>query len=244
MRLRRRAPADVQQIGPPAVTFDLNMPGKQYWDDRVRQHTRDSYAGLGFAKFPEDLRAYEHIMWAETPNTVIEIGTSFGASALWFRDRLRCLQSYGRIDSVRVISIDLDVENASASLAAIDPAFPETIILLAGDVRDPSLPDQVADRLSSDAQCLVIEDSAHEYDTTMAALTGFARFVPPRGFFVVEDGYVDMDDRRPAPEIPRGVLPAVQDWLKTPEGRVFTIRRDAEAYGVSSHPSGFLQRQR
>jgi cephalosporin hydroxylase len=225
------------------VSFTLARSTKEYWDDRVRQHTRDSYVGLGFAKFPEDLRAYEHIMWAQRPNTVIEIGTSFGASALWFRDRLRWLRAYGRIDSMRVISIDLDVTEARAAIGEVDPRFEETITLIAGDVRDASVPDQVADHLSPGARCMVVEDSAHEYVTTMAALTGFARFVPPLGFLVVEDGYVDLEERRPAPQIPRGVLPAIYDWLKTPEGSAFRIRRDAEAYGVSSHPSGFLQRR-
>lgn len=231
-------------MGPPAVRFDLARSPKDYWDDRVKQHTQDSYVGLGLAKFPEDLRAYEHIMWADAPTVVIEIGTSFGASALWFRDRLRWLEAYGRIASGHVISIDLDVEEARGLMTEADPRFEETITLIAGDVLDPALPGVVERHLSSEARCLVVEDSAHEYDTTMAALVGFARFVPRDGFVVVEDGYVDIEERRPAPELPRGVLPAVKDWLCTREGRRFAVERDAEIYGVSSHPQGFLRRKR
>ena len=40
----------------------------------MRQHTQDSYAGLGMSKFPEDLRTYEHLLWLRRPDTVIEIG--------------------------------------------------------------------------------------------------------------------------------------------------------------------------
>jgi cephalosporin hydroxylase len=231
-------------MGPPPVVFDLARSPKEYWDDRVRQHTQDSYVGVGFAKFPEDLRAYEHIMWSQKPNVVIEIGTSFGASALWFRDRLRWLESYGRIGPGRVVSIDLHVEEARGLMAEADPRFEETITLLSGDVRDPALLGAVARRLPANANCLVVEDSAHEYDTTMAALVGFARFVPVRGFFVVEDGYVDIEERRIASEQPRGVLPAVNEWLRTPEGRRFAVEREAEMYGMSSHPHGFLRRVR
>jgi cephalosporin hydroxylase len=240
-RSRRRPPP---LGGPPPVEFDLARSSKDYWDDRVRQHTRDSYAGVGLAKFPEDLRAYEHIMWSQRPNVVIEIGTSFGASALWFRDRLRWLQAYGRIGPGRVISIDLDVEEAAGLMAAADPKFEETIMLLTGDVRDSALPEAVAAQLPTHANCLVIEDSAHVYDTTFAALVGFARFVPVHGFFVVEDGYVDIEERRIAPELPRGVLPAVTDWLRTSEGQCFEVQREAELYGLSSHPRGFLRRLR
>jgi cephalosporin hydroxylase len=226
------------------VRFDLASPAKQYWDERVRQHTQDSYAGVGLAKFPEDLRAYEHIMWSTRPNVVIEIGTSFGASALWFRDRLRWLEAYGRIEGGRVISIDLEVDEARELMRQADPRFEETITLIAGDVLDPALPEQVERLLPAEARCLVVEDSAHVYETTMAALVGFARFVPRDGFLVVEDGYVDVEERRTAPELPRGVLPAVRDWLQTAAGRDFEVERDAELYGVSSHPEGFLRRAR
>jgi cephalosporin hydroxylase len=229
-------------IGPPTVTFELSRPAADYWRDRVRQHTHDSYAGIGMAKFPEDLRAYEHILWATTPNVIIEIGTSFGASALWFRDRLRTLEQYGRISDPRVISIDLQIEQARSNLAGVDPEYDATIELIEGDVRDPALPEVVAQLLSRSAQCLVIEDSAHTYDTTIAALRGFARFVPEGGFLVVEDGYVDIEDRRTDPAIPRGVLPALNEWLDSPEGRCFAVHRGMELYGVSSHPGGFLVR--
>ena len=238
---RRTRPAP---LGPPPVRFDLGEPAKRYWDDRVRQHTQDSYVGVALAKFPEDLRAYEHILWGMRPNVVIEIGTSFGASALWFRDRLRWLEAYGRIEAGRVITVDLEVAHARALLAEADPRFEETIVVLQGDVLDPGLPARVEARLTPGARCLVVEDSAHEYDTTMAALTGFARFVPREGFFVVEDGYVDLEERRVAPELPRGVQPAIADWLRTREGRCFGVERDAELYGVSSHPGGFLRRLR
>jgi cephalosporin hydroxylase len=243
MRLpRRREPP--APLGPPPVDLELGQPAKRYWDDRVRQHTQDSYAGVGLAKFPEDLRAYEHIMWSTAPDAVIEIGTSFGASALWFRDRLRWLEAYGRIERGRVISIDLDQAEARQLMAAADPRFEETITLIEGDVTTPGLPELVERELPAGARALVVEDSAHVYETTMAALVGFARFVPRGGYLVVEDGYVDIEERRTAPELPRGVLPAVRDWLTTREGRCFAVDRDAELYGVSSHPEGFLQRVR
>jgi cephalosporin hydroxylase len=237
-RINKRLPS----IGPPPVAFELSLPAATYWLDRVRQHTHDSYAGIGLAKFPEDLRVYEHLLWAQAPNVIIEIGTSFGASALWLRDRLSTLQAYGRIVDPHVISIDLDVDDARENLGALDPNFEATIDLIEGDVLDPALPQKVAERLPRGARCLVIEDSAHLYDTTIAALRGFARFVPESGFFVVEDGYVDIEERRTDPALPRGVLPAITEWLQSPEGRCFAVHRGMELYGVSSHPGGFLLR--
>jgi cephalosporin hydroxylase len=83
----------------------------------------------------------------------------------------------------------------------------------------------------------------HTYETTLVALEGLARFVPRNGYFVVEDGCVDIEEMRLEPDWPRGVLPAIESWLETDEGSHFTVRRDLELYGLSCHPGGFLQRR-
>jgi cephalosporin hydroxylase len=227
---------------PKPTPLDLRATVREYWLERAARHTHDSYAGVRLAKFPEDLRVYEHLLWSCKPNAVIEIGTLCGGSALWFRDRLRTLAAYGQIDRPLVISIDLDVDTARAHVGAVDPAYEDTIVFVEGDVTDPDLPGEVGALLPGDPRCLVVEDSAHVFETTMAALKGFARFVPRRGFFVVEDGSVDYEEMRIREDWPRGVLPAVREWLKTPEGRGFQVRRDLELYGITAHPEGFLQR--
>jgi cephalosporin hydroxylase len=216
---------------------------RDYWLARAAQHTTDTYAGVPLFKFPEDLRTYEHLLWADGSDTVIEIGTSAGGSALWFRDRLETAHRYGRIGRApRVISVDASHDSAREHLTRADPRWERSIALVEGDVRDPATIDAVAALVPDGARCLVVEDSAHEYDTTMAALEGFARFVPPEGFFVVEDGCVDVEELRLEEGWPRGVLPALHDWLETPGGRQFRVRRDLELYGISCHPEGFLQR--
>jgi cephalosporin hydroxylase len=226
------------------VTADITRGAlREYWLARAAQHTQDSYAGVPLSKFPEDLRTYEHLLWETCADTVIEIGTQAGGSALWFRDRLVANRGYGRAGrDPLVVSVDLTHASAREELERADPRWPESISLVEGDVRDPAIAEEVARLVPEGARCLVIEDSAHEHDTTLAALDGFARFVPSGGFFVVEDGCVDVEELRLDPTWPRGVLPALHEWLKTAAGREFTVRRDLELYGVSCHPEGFLQR--
>jgi cephalosporin hydroxylase len=229
---------------PPTVTVDPREgPLRDLWIARASQHTQDSYAGVQLSKFPEDLRTYEHLLWEAAPDTVIEIGTHAGGSALWFRDRLRLLAAYGRIDrEPLVVSVDVTQDQARAELERVDPNYASGIALVEADVRTPEAVEAVAERLGPGARCFVVEDSAHEYDTTLAALTGFARFVPMSGFFVVEDGCVDVEELRVTDTWPRGVLPALHDWLKTADGKAFQVRTDLELYGLSCHPGGFLQR--
>ena len=227
---------------PPAVEVPLSETVREYWLDRVRQHTEDSYLGIPLSKFPEDLRVYEHLLWESRAQIVIEIGVQHGASVLWFRDRLRTLHGYRRIPSYRAIGVDVDLAAARTNLERLDPAWTDTMELVEGDVLDPELPARVRALVPPGTPCLVVEDSLHAYDTTSAALRGFAALVQPGGYFVAEDGCVDIEELRLSEDWPRGVIPAVRDWLETDEGRRFELRRDLEVYGISCHPHGFLQR--
>lgn len=221
----------------------LDSTLREHWFDRLDRHFADSYAGVRLLKFPEDLRVYEHLLFESRPDAVIEIGAENGGSALWFRDRLATIARYGG-PSPRVVSIDIAPQRARHDLAAADPDYERAITLLEGDVCDPALPDRVAAVLPAGARCLVIEDSAHTYPTSLAALNGFARFVGAGGWFVVEDGCVDVDALRPSEDWPRGVHAAIAEFLESPGGRAFERRRDVEVYGLTSHPGGFLQRVR
>jgi cephalosporin hydroxylase len=227
---------------PPAVSLDLDATVCDYWRARCQQHWLDSYAGIPLAKFPEDLWVYEHLFWTFQPDTVIELGTAYGGSALWFRDRLRTIAAYGRIRQPHVISVDLDVRYAHYMLSSLDREYGREITLIAADVRDAALPGQIASLLREEARCLVVDDSAHTYEVTRSVLNGFAQFVPPGGFLVVEDGYVDIEPMRLSPGLPQGVLAAIDDWRSTEMGRQFHLRRDLEVYGLSSNQRGYLQR--
>lgn len=230
---------------PPKVDADVEHDSLlAYWRSRARQHVQDVYAGVPLSKFPEDLRVYEHLLWSAAPDTVVEIGTQAGGSALWFRDRLRTLQAYGRIARApRVISVDVDQSLARRHLPAADPRWEEAITLIEADVTDRATADLVRAVVGEDARCLVIEDAAHTYATTTAALEAFAPLVAPGGYFVVEDGCVDVEALRVDPDWPRGVLPAIDDWLHSPAGAAFARRPDLERYGITCHPGGFLQRR-
>jgi cephalosporin hydroxylase len=226
---------------PSPAHLALSAPVRDLWLQRIRQAVNDTYMGVPLRKLPEDLRVYEHLMWISGCDTVIELGTNMGGSALWFRDRLATLAAYGRIERPAVISIDRSTAQARAHLDAADPDRQDSIALLDGDVRDPGLVAEVRRLVRPDARCLVSEDTAHTYESTLAALRGFAEFVPPGGFFVVEDGCVDVEEMRPTPAWPRGVLQAIREWLAD-EGREFQTRRELELYGLTCNVEGYLQR--
>lgn len=225
---------------PPTVDVELHQPAmRDYWRGRALQHLHDSYAGVPMSKFPEDLRVYEHLLWLDLPDTVVELGTQWGGSALWFRDRLAAIRAYGRIvREPTVVTVDISQLGPRHKLEECGNAA--GITLVEGDLTDPRVAERVGSLIGE--RCLLVEDSAHTEETTRAALELYAGFVPPDGFMVIEDGCVDDEELRFA-DWPRGVRPALDAWLQSPGGAGFEVRRDLELYGVTCHPSGFLQRR-
>jgi cephalosporin hydroxylase len=121
---------------------------------------------------------------------VIELGVKDGGSSLWFRDRLADLQrpplgSRGQ-RRLRLIAVDIDT----------NPGLPADVAFVRGDIRDPELPGRVARLLPSGARPFIVEDTAHTYETTTAALKGFSPLVPKGGYLVIEDGVVDVESLR------------------------------------------------
>jgi cephalosporin hydroxylase len=220
----------------------LAEPLGRYWLDRVRAHWSDTYMGVPISKFPEDLRMYEHLIWRSRPNVVVEFGCQYGGSALWFRDRLEALSRYAPAGPPKIVSVDVFLGDARPRLEAADPGYAATISLVEGDVRDPAVVQRVMEEVPPGSRCLVVDDSAHTYETTTAGLEAFASLVPTGGYFVVEDGCVDIEPMRLEDHWPRGVLPAIADWLATAEGSRFRVRRDLELYALTCHPGGILER--
>lgn len=207
---------------PPPVDPALEEPFGDYWRRRIDQHHDDSWAGVPLAKFPEDLRVYQHLLWESRADTVIELGAKWGGSLLWFRDQLRTFAGYGRPGrEPQVIGVDLATDHAVTLLDRADPAWREQILLVEGDLREPATLRRIEDAVDPLARCLVVEDAAHTGEVTRAALDSLSHLVPKGGFYVVEDGHVDIARLHPdgPPEIRQlgvragGVQPAIAEWL-------------------------------
>lgn len=146
-------PAHDTERLPQTVEADLHAPALDLFRAKAQQVFSDTYAGVPMMKFPEDLRVYEHILWSRRVDTVIELGTHSGGSALWFRDRMRTFAAYGRIPNrPRVIAVEFDASGATRLLSGADPAYAEEITLLEGDVRDTAMAEQVRGLLRPDAR--------------------------------------------------------------------------------------------
>ena len=96
----------------------------------------------------------------------------------------------------------------------------------------------VAARVDSSGPVMVIEDSAHTYDNTLAVCRTYAPLVTTGSYLIVEDTICHHGiDVGPNP----GPYEAAETFRR--EHPEFIMRRDLEAFVLTWNPTGFLQRR-
>ena len=156
------------------------------------------YRGIGCLKSPFDMVLYLQLFSRHVPRTVIEIGTRFGGSALWFADMM-------------------DNHGVSANVITIDIAPPEgfedpRIRLLEGESKElgEALDE---DLLSAPHPWLVVEDSSHRYEDSIAVLRFFHPHLQTGDYIVIEDGVVAFMDPEKYGKYESGPTRAVEDFI-------------------------------
>ena len=170
---------------------------------------------------------YLELLHELRPQVLIEIGTRFGGSALFLADAMNTL-GVGRL-----IGVDIDHSNVPAVLRA----HPR-VELFEGDAA--GLFDNVRASLSEAERkgpVLIVEDSSHTYDNTLAVLRRYAPLVAVGSYFVVEDSICHHGlDVGPAP----GPFEAIETFVA--ENSSFVVDRTREKFVITWNPRGFLRR--
>ncbi|MGD0764116.1 MAG: CmcI family methyltransferase [Roseiarcus sp.] len=205
----------------PAETFSSMQDGV------LRSH----YRGLPFLKSPFDIGLYIQLFSRQEFQTVIEIGSKFGGSALWFADQM---SNHG-VRSPSVICVDI---------APLANYTDDRITVFTGDAADLGTcltPDLLA---SLPHPWLVVEDSSHMYQHTLATLDFFYSWLQSGDYMVVEDGVVTHMTEEVYRRYKNGPNRAVSDFLaRHPTAyRLDTDLCDFYGRNATYNPNGWLAR--
>lgn len=136
---------------------------------RVKNHPR--WRGVKILKFPADLLLYAQVIFQNKPDFIIETGTKFGGSALFFADMLEL------VGKGRVISIDLRPEQ--------QPEHPR-VTYITGPSTDDGVLAQVRE-LVKGGTVMASLDSAHDRVHVKRELAFYSGMVTSGQYLVVED---------------------------------------------------------
>jgi cephalosporin hydroxylase len=135
-----------------------------------------SFAGVPVWKLAADLDRYASVIATSRPDVIVETGTMWGGSALWFESR-----------GLDVVTVDVDPR----------PVYPlarsscTRTTWLVGASTDPSMVAQVA-ALVVGRRVMVSLDSEHSAPHVAAEIAAYGPLVSPGCYLVVEDGIFDL----------------------------------------------------
>ena len=195
---------------------------RYYYHHAYRRQQR-LWFGYPISKYSDDLMAYQNIIHKTRPEVLVETGTYYGASALYFA------QLFDAIGRGQVITIDIYPQ-------AKRPSHPRIAY-----VRGSSLDDEIfagIKRAVASGRCMVVLDSNHHYPHVLAELEKYHTLVTSECYLVVEDTFLNGHPVRK--EWGPGPWEAVEKWLPGhPE-----FERPAALNGrlLTMNPGGWLRR--
>lgn len=205
----------------------LNLPLEDVLLRMQRQMmNRSTYFGIEAWKSPIDFWIYQEILFESQPDVIIEIGCNRGGGTLALAHMCKNL---GR---GRVIGIDISLAKIAPSVAAC-----ENIEFIEAEAM--SCFETVQSSIKPEERVLVIEDSEHTYENTLALLRLYSELVKVGDYFIVEDSIRNRGITFPeAPDV--GPYDAIETFVI--ENKNFVIDRDKERFLITWNPKGYLQR--
>lgn len=184
-----------------------------------------SWLGYRTLKCPLDLITYQEIICETRPSLIVEAGTKFGGSALFFASICQL------IGTGRVVTIDIDPQAGLPNHALIS--------YIRGSSTDPEVVLRVKEMAGS-SSVMVILDSLHRKHHVDEELNIYSNICTIGQYLIVEDS--NINGHPVHPDYGPGPQEALQEFLAR-DSR-YSIDRNRERHLVTFAPNGFLRRIR
>jgi cephalosporin hydroxylase len=224
----------------------------------IQQKYSYNYTWLGrpIIQYPQDIAAFQEVVWAVKPDLIIETGIAHGgslilsASLLALIDYCEAAETGAAIDPLRpkrrVLGIDIDIR--AHNRAAID-AHPmrSRIEMIEGSSIAPEIANEVRARAKGKERVLVALDSNHTHAHVVEELKLYAPLVTPGSYCIVFDTVIEdlPDDTYPDRPWGKGDNPKTAVWEYLDGHPEFEIDRSIhEKLLITVAPDGYLKRTR
>ena len=140
-------------------------------------HTEKRYMkwrGVPILKLPTDIMLYQQVIWENKPDIIIDIGTKFGGSALFYQDMLDIVGNNGQVISIDKFPVAKEKD--------------KRIIYLEGGSTSKDILDKVKE-LVVDKSVMVVSDGDHRRQQVKRELVEYSDIVTKGQYFVAEDCY-------------------------------------------------------
>ena len=202
------------------------------------------WLGTPILQTPQDLHAWQEIIWEVMPDLIIETGIAMGGSLIFNASMLAVLESCGKIKDGNVLGIDIDIRPHNKE-AIINHPLGKKITMFEGSSIDVETIEKVRDFAKGKERILVILDSNHTHEHVLAELRAFAPLVSVGSYCIVGDTIIEdipneeFTDRSWG----KGNNPKTAVWTFLKENKDFKIDKAIDSKLIfTSSPDGYLKR--
>lgn len=219
MKLRKRSPE--------AIGDDYH---RWYYDTHV--WTTTTWLGVRVHKSVSDMWNYQEILAEVRPTVVVEFGSAFGGSALFFSTVLAALE----IDH-RILTVDVDHSRFDDRVQAHPRIEAMTM-----SSTDAAVGHRIAElRAERPGPVFAIADSDHTAEHVHGELLLLHRFLVSGDYLIVEDG--NINGHPVLPGWGPGPYEAVEAFLSSHPDDYESDTARENKFGFTFAPKGFLRRR-
>jgi predicted O-methyltransferase YrrM len=135
-------------------------------------------------QMPQDIVRLQAVVHQARPRWIIDTGTKFGGSAIFFASLLAMQGEQGG----GVLTVDLNLRTDARAVFATHPLGSRVRAALEGDAADPAIIATFAEQIAADpGPVLVFLDDDHNAEHVQRELQGYAQLIQPDGWLIVAD---------------------------------------------------------
>lgn len=205
---------------------------KMYENERIWE--KNSWMGIPCWKLPMDMIVLQELIFKTKPEFIIETGTAYGGSALFYASICEL------IGKGEVISIDIDSKKLlSNKLGKF--AWEDRITWMNGDSLDYKTLEMVKKATKDSKNCMVILDSWHSKEHVYREMLMYSKYVKKDGYMIVEDSHAAGN---PVPWVydDEGPMGAIVQWIHSYSDE-WEIDKECEKHLMTFNPNGYLRRK-
>jgi cephalosporin hydroxylase len=204
---------------------------------------RNNWLGVPIWQLPDDLIGLQQAITEIRPTLIVETGTKYGGSALFFASILELL---GLRDS-RIITIDITPTAEAEAVRRTQPLSKYVEAWLTGSSLEPSIIREVEQRVEvQQGPVMVFLDDWHAGDHVLAELQQYSGFVGSDGLLIVADtSFADLAGTPVAPFaslLDSNPRTALHEFLKS-NSEFEQIQDFLSASRISNFADGYLRRR-
>src|SRR5579864_4329271 len=208
-------------------TFITRKFQEVYYNSRVWTTTK--WLGVPSEQAPTDNWNMQELIVELHPDFIIENGTLYGGTTLFYADVLSYVNPQGK-----VITIDIEPKVEEASKV---PLWKQRVEMIVGSSVDPKVTNQVAQEVAG-KRVLITLDSLHTREHVLKELEIYSKLVTPGSYLVVQD--TNINGNPVFPGFGPGPHEAVEEFLRSHDN--FVVDRSREKFMLTFYPGGWLKR--